>query len=123
MSYDIRICVRTEAENNYGERYAVVYEPEYDSPTYNLRPIFTKSMSWDYKQGEHYPLADVMPRLRRGLKELTEHPDKYRPLEPENKWGTVESAIECIRSWIDEIEDGLMGPTNMWPLEALWWRW
>lgn len=123
MSYDIQICVRTTEKNNDGENLAVVHVPEYDSPTYNLRPIFTKSMGWDYTQGVPYPLADVLKRLKRGLKELTEHPDKYRKLEPENKLGTVDSAITCIQSWIDEIEDDFMGPTYMWPIEALLWRW
>jgi hypothetical protein len=123
MSYDIRICVKTTEKNNYGENLAVVHVPEYDSPTYNLRPIFTKSMGWNYTQGVPYPLPDVLRRLKRGLKELAEHPDKYRALEPENRWGTVESAIECIDSWIDEIEDTLTGPTREWPIETLWWRW
>ena len=123
MSYDIRLCVRTTEKNNDGENLAVVYVPEFDHPTYNLRPIFTKSMEWDYKQGEPYPMPYVMERLKRGLKELTEHPDEYKALEPENKWGTVESAAKCIASWIDEIEDNFSGPTYMWPIEALIWRW
>ena len=69
-------------------------------------------------------MTEVMPKLRRGLCELIEHPDKYRQYEPANGWGTLEGAKKCIASWIHELEDdGWDGPTWLWPIEALWWRW
>lgn len=122
VSYDISFCVQTVEANAEGDRFAVVGVPEFSTPTYNLRPIFVKAMDWSYKQGEYYPMTEVMPRLKRALRELREHPGDYRPLEPSNRWGTVESAIECITNWIEELEDW-GGVTFMWPIDTLWWRW
>lgn len=133
MSYDIRWCVETVSENADGERFCVVHIPEYDSPTYNYRGMFCACMDWDYNQSElgddgeyhtcYYPMAEVIPRLERGLRELQEHPERYRQYEPENGWGTLPGAIKCIRSWLDELLVDDWGVTSMWPIEALWWRW
>lgn len=124
MSYDIRFCVQTVMPNKDGDCFAEVHRPEYDSPTYNYRPMFVACMDWDYKQGEYYPMTEVLPKLRRGLRELEEHPGKYRQYEPENGWGTLGGAIDCFRSWIHELtEDNWYGPTYLWPIETLWWRW
>lgn len=134
MSYDIRFCVQTVQPNKDGECFAVVHRPEYDSPTYNYFTMFRACMDWDYdetKIGEdgyrhscYYPVPEVLPKLHHGLKELTEHPERYRQYEPSNGWGTIDGAIKCIRSWIRELEeDSWDGPTYLWPIEALWWRW
>ena len=132
MSYDIRFCVKTEAPNNDGECYAVVHIPEYDSPTYNLRDIFAHCMGWDYRQGEYYHMPDVVVYRRRGLAELEAHPERYRKYEPGNGWGTIGSAVKCLRNWVDELtpldelRDGMFAMDSVlwdWPLESLWWRW
>lgn len=125
MSYDICWCVETVKENNDGERFVVVHAPVYDSPTYNYRPMFVACMGWNYKQGEYYPMTEVLPKLRHGLAQLTEHPELYRQYEPENGWGTLEGAIRCIGSWIDELtnKDDWDSVCHRWPLGALWWRW
>ena len=135
MSYDIRWCVETVMPNNDGERFCVVRIPEYDSPTYNYYKMFAACMGWDYDQSEqdedgnwhacYYPMTDVVPKLERGLKELQEHPEKYRKYEPKNGWGTLNGAIKCIESWLNELdcEDNWYAITNEWPIESLWWRW
>lgn len=124
MSYDIRYCVQTVMPDKDGDCFAEVHRPEYDSPTYNYSKMFRACMDWDYEQGEHYPITEVLPKLRRGLSELETHPEKYRQYEPENGWGTLGGAIDCLRSWIHELtEDSWDGPTYLWPIEALWWRW
>ena len=125
MSYDIRWCVETVCTNNDGKKFVVVHTPEYDSPTYNYRKMFVACMGWDYKQGEYYPMAEVLPKLRHGLAQLVKHPEKYRQYEPKNGWGTLNGASKCIESWIDELtnEDNWDSVCHYWPLDALWWRW
>lgn len=122
MSYDIRFCVETVHEDKWGDRYVVVGTPEYDSPTYNLRKMFVACMDWDYSQGEYYPMVDVLPKLRHGLVELTEHPERYERYNPENGWGDLRGARACLENWVSEIEDPY-GITYTWPIEHLWWRW
>lgn len=125
MSYDIRWCVETVKENNDGERFVVVHTPEYDSPTYNYRKMFVACMDWDYDQSKYYPMLTVLPKLRHGLAQLIEHPERYRQYEPENGWGSLNGAVKCLTSWIDELtnEDNWECVCHEWTLDALWWRW
>jgi len=125
MSYDIRFGVKVVGVDDC---YAVIGHPEYDSPTYNLRDIFVRSMDWDYHQGEWYKITEVLPKIQHGITELTLHPQRYKKLEPENGWGTVGSAIECLRSVVDYFSanswDGLRGSWNAdVPIDCIYMRW
>ena len=109
MSYDIRFAVKVEGAKNV---FAIIGRPEYDSPTYNIRDIFVKSMDWDYEQGEWYPMAEVMPKIERGIHELTYNEKEYKKYNPSNGWGSTQSALECLQSihaWFY--------PENMWDVE------
>ena len=125
MSYDIRFGVKVAGADDC---YAVIGQPEYDSPTYNLRDIFVLSMDWDYKQGEWYKITEVLPKIQHGITEMTLHPKKYKKLEPENGWGTVDSAIECLRSVVDYFSatnwNGLCGSWNAdVPIDCIYMAW
>ena len=126
MSYDIRFGVKVAGAPE--GCYAVIGEPEYDSHTYNLRDIFVKSMGWDYKQGEWYPITEVMPKIQRGITELTIYQKKYKKLEPENGCGTIGSAARCLMSVVDyfspENFSGLAGGWNAdIPLGCIYMCW
>ena len=125
MSYDIRYGIESRYPDLSGDSMVVIGAPTYDNPTYNLRDMFVACMDWNYKQGVWYPMAEVLPKLRHGLAQLVKHPEKYRQYEPENGWGTLNGAIKCIESWIDELtnEDNWDSVCHYWPLDALWWRW
>lgn len=124
MSYDIRFGVKVVGAPD--DFYAVFGEPEYASPTYNLRDIFVQSMNWDYHQGEWYKMSDVLPKIQNGIRELKLHSEQYRKLEPSNGWGTVESAIKCLES-IDEYFNGYDGLSGSWnadiPLNCIYMCW
>lgn len=49
MSYDLRLAVKVEGTKDL---YAVIAEPEYDSPTYNIGEMFRACMGWDFEQGK-----------------------------------------------------------------------
>ena len=98
MSYDLEILVKTENGN-----YICIDEPRHNSPTYNLGKMFRVAMDWDFKQGAIYNVADIFKNLQRGISELERHPEKYAQYEPENKWGTVESALDDLKSLRDCI--------------------
>lgn len=126
MSYDIRFGVKVADVTP--ECFAVIGAPEHDSPTYNLRDIFVKAMDWDYHQGEWYPVTEVLPKVQRGITELTLHPAKYKALEPDNGWGRVEGAVSCLQSIMDYFKpDGWGGLHGSWnadvPIEAIYMSW
>lgn len=126
MSYDVRILVKEQVT----DRFIELYTPERDSPTYNLRNTFKESMGLDWKQGEAYPCAVMLPAIQRGIRELTCHAAKYDKLNPENGWGSRQSALECLREYEDAITqltergtvDGIFDE-EPWPIEALYFMW
>ena len=113
MSYDCRFCVREWISG----RFVTVDYPELDSPTYNLRPIFAKALELDYSSEEAYPLEAMVDRFDKAIKRIRIDEDGYRKLEPANKWGTLEQAIECLEDWSREGHELL----EDWPEGALYW--
>lgn len=121
MSYDIRFGVKVEGMAGY---IATIDEPEYSSPTYNLRNMFVACMDWDYKQGVWYNCAEVMPKFWHGVHELSGTPRVYRKYNAPNGWGTVDSALNALKSVVQKAAEITAGDT--WieiPLEHLWIRW
>lgn len=85
MSYDISFRVKVEGTDAYipvGECEANV--------TWNVREIIVQSTGLEWKNEENNGLCtDVIPKIIDGLKELRTNPQKYKPLESPNGWGTV----------------------------------
>ena len=122
MSYDVRFGVKVEGMNDY---IATIDEPEYSSPTYNLRDMFVACMDWDYEQGEWYNCSDVLPKFQRGINELRFNRKKYTKLNPVNGWGSIETALKFMDSVVRKIGEIVSGDWtwNKIPLENLWFRW
>ena len=115
MSYDLRISVKIDGT----DLYAKIAEPEYDSPTYNLKEVFTKAMGWDFIQGEQYKCAEVIKQIEQGVRELFVNGKAYRQYEPKNGWGTILSAAEDLESLRDCIYD----TAEQIPMEHLYVAW
>lgn len=122
MSYDIRFGVKVEGMNGY---VATIDEPEYSSPTYNLRNMFVACMGWDYKQGEWYNCAEAIPKFERGEHELRFNGSKYKKYNTSNGWGGIGSALKAIESVLQKAKEITGGEwtRNEIPLEHLWIRW
>lgn len=123
MSYDIRIGVKVEGL----DVIAVIDEPEYSSPTYNLGKMFRACTGWDYKQGEWYNAAEVYPMITRGIEELEQNPGIYKQLNPPNGWGNIDSALKTLNSLKRCIDENTGADVwSKWqviPLKYLWVRW
>ena len=124
MSYDIRFGVKVKGTDK--DVYVTIGRPEYDSPTYNVRDIFVNSMDWDYSQGEWYPMNEVLPKVAKGISELKHSPSKYFQYEPENRWGSVDSALKALESiyeWFADTSGWKRGWDEEIPLECIYMRW
>ena len=112
MSYDLENLAKIESGD-----YICIAEPRYSSPTYNLGKMFRVAMDWDFKQGTIYNVAQIFENIQRGISELEQYPEKYVQYEPENKWGTVSSALEDLRS----LRDCILGQDI--DMKYLYMRW
>lgn len=122
MSYDIRFGVKVAGAPD--GTYAVIGHPELDSPTYNNRDIFVKSMDWDYHQGEWYKLRDVIPKVERGIHELKFNDKAYKNLEPDNGWGGISSSLNALQSIMQWITEEIQwGWNSEIPIDCIYMRW
>lgn len=124
MSYDIRIGVKVEGT----DIIAVIAEPVYSSPTYNIGDMLRAAMDWDFEQGQWYNVAEVMPKIAHGLQELLKRPEAYKKYNAPNGWGDTNSAYEALASLLDCIlrQSDEKHPWGTWqviPQEHLWLRW
>lgn len=125
MSYDIRISVKVQG----CDKYAVIAEPEYPSPTYNLGRMFRACMDWDYSQSElgtdgkyhtiYYPCDLALEKITRGINELHINREKYEVYEPDNGWGTIEGAARALES----LRDCILTQSEDLPLNCLYMSW
>jgi len=122
MSYDIRFGVQTVEKNKDGENFATIGEPEFSSPTYNLRDMFVACMDWDYNQDQWYPATEVLEHIRHGIRELEDNREAYVQYNPSNGWGTLDGALRCLRNWEQELTD-YYGKLYAWDIENVWFRW
>lgn len=117
MSYDIRLAVKTE----FGG-FVVIDEPDYSNPTYNLSDLFRACTGWDYKQGEYYRCSEVQPNIINGLKELICNPGLYEKYLPDNGWGTMKDARDCLESILVCITENVEDRSRI-PIEYLYIKW
>ena len=126
MSYDLRIAVKVDGAER-GNEYAVIEEPEFSSPTYNIGEMFRRCMGWDFKQGEYYRVSDVYQNIVRGILNLREHEEEYEKYNSPNGWGTTETALkvlESLKKCIDDIENpNDWGGWNTFPKNLLYVAW
>lgn len=124
MSYDIRFAVRVA---DHEDLFVVIGEPEYSSPTYNIGQLLRKCMDWNFHQGEWYAVETIIPHIERGIHELTFNATKYRSLEPDNGWGSCESALRALKSIMVWLTDDLHGLKGSWnadvPLDCVYMCW
>lgn len=107
MSYDLRIAVKVEGAEK-GNEYAIIAEPEFSDPTYNLGEMLRKCTGWDFDQGEFYKVSEVYGNIERGIINLREHEAEFEKYNSPNGWGTTVSALralESLKQCIDDIED------------------
>lgn len=122
MSYDLRFAVKVKDAPK--DMFAIIGQPELHSPTYNIGMIFRKAMDFDFVQGEFYKLSELIPHIERGMKELRINAKEYKHLEPENGWGTTDSALKALKSIMDWIDDDLKwGWNSDIPLDCIYMAW
>lgn len=101
MSYDIDFRVKVEGI----DEFVSVGDCEANT-TWNVRKMIELStgLPWLNAQNNGF-CKDVIPHIERGLEELRRYPEKYKPYEAPNGWGTVNSTIEFFERIIKDWKD------------------
>lgn len=115
MSYSIGIYVKVEGCN----KYALIAEPFYSSPTYNLGKLFRACMDWSFKNSEYYRCDYAIERIDKGIKEIAYNSDEYTELLPSNGWGTMHGALNALNS----IRKCIFEQAEDIPIDCMYMRW
>jgi hypothetical protein len=60
---------------------------------------------WRPKECGIKTASDMIPYLTDGIAELKREPEKYRELEPDNKWGTYENFVPWLERYLAACEE------------------
>ena len=117
MSYDITFKVKVDGIDQYvpiGSCAANI--------TWNVREIIELSTGLPWLNEENNGFCkDVIPKISDGLSELYKHPEKYKPYEAKNGWGTVEDTKRFFNQILEDFErlretygDDIANVTTFW---------
>lgn len=115
MSYDVSIKVKVEGLDHY------VFVYDLGNITWNVRELIRQSSGWDIKnEAPNGPLQPWLEKIRAGIKELEQHPGKYRQYEARNGWGTVEGTLEFYRHCVHNAEKFLKRRKQLLPAAVVY---
>lgn len=101
MGYNISFKVKVEGLDRY------LHAGDCDANiTWNVRKIIELStgLPW-YNCANNGYCKDVIPCIEKGLGELRKYPEKYKPYEATNGWGTVEGTVRFFENILQAWED------------------
>ena len=91
MSYDVYIEAVREVE---------VF---WDNHTSNCAEMWREA-GCDLAELQGVTAAEALPRLRAAVAAMEAEPERFRPMEPANGWGSYESALDFLRRFADACE-------------------
>lgn len=117
MSYNISFKVRvadTDKYINVGDCDA--------NTTWNVGEIIRLSTGLEWKnEANNGYCVDVIPKIQKGLNELSANSAAYKPYEPNNGWGTVHATktffqkiINDWNSYIQWTDPDIVAVTTFW---------
>lgn len=122
MSFDLRLSVKVEG----ADLYAVIAEPEYANPTYNIGDMFRACTGWDFVQGEWYKVSEVYDKICHGISELEKNEERYKKYNAKNGWGDTKSALAALKSLKECMDDMSTQSWTRWnviPKEHMYVAW
>lgn len=106
MSYDIWLTIDTGGDEpaQVGGSYNM---------TSNVAPMWRLAGA-DLAEFEDKLAGDVLPVLQAAITDMDAHPEKYRPLNPPNGWGSYESCLKFLIELRDEFRRHPKATVAVW---------
>ncbi len=83
--------------------------------THNVGPMYVVTLGTTLgKFLEGKTAEESLPKLREMVAHMEDHPEVYRPLNPENGWGSYETLLPAL---MELVEAAARHP------KASWWVW
>jgi hypothetical protein len=95
VSYDIWLQIDTG-----GPEPATVTEGR--NMTSNVAPMWRLAGA-DLADFHDRTAGECVPLLRAAIADMEDRPGKYRPLNPDNNWGSYETCLRFLRELLDDF--------------------
>lgn len=116
MSYDISFRVKVEGVDvwvDVGGCGANI--------TWNVRKIIELSTGLPWiNEANNGLVKDVIPCIEKGLRELVNNPEKYKPYESPNGWGTINGTIHFFDQILDDWDDFIRWHEELADVVTFW---
>ena len=95
MSWDIELVIDTG-----GDSPACV--DVVGNMTWNVSPMYYDALGDDgLRQLDGMLSRDAITILKHAIKKMEDNPDHYRAMNPKNRWGNYEGALEFLRKLLN----------------------
>jgi hypothetical protein len=79
----------------------IMSEVYWGNMTHNVSTMWVEAGIYDSLYNSHgLKAGSIIFNLEEGLQKMTENPEKYKKLEPDNGWGTYDGAIKYLEEII-----------------------
>lgn len=89
MSWEVDIGKKTEK--------GIEYIYEVGNYTWNVGRMYTEAMGCSISDFKNMPCSKAILILQVGIKDMEKNPEKYKELNPPNKWGNYEYALQYLK--------------------------
>ena len=79
-------------------------EVDVGNMTYNVSPMYGKAMGLTISDLNGKKCKEVIPILKKGIKEMTNNPKVYKLMNPPNRWGSYDTAISFLKRILEYCE-------------------
>ena len=99
MSYDFNLAVDVGRKDGYLQ-YLDGFDMNY---TYNVSNMFEDALPGNdgVNQLNEMECSKAIPILEQGIKKMTDSPEHYKKMEPDNGWGTYDGALNVFKTLLE----------------------
>ncbi len=105
MGYDVHLSVNCSCGGRTQPEERDVFASNYTS---NCSRMWDEAgcalRDWAYDKAAGRTAATLIEPLRTAIRAMEENPERFRAMEPDNKWGSYEGAMEFLRSILSACE-------------------
>jgi len=100
MSYDVDLMVATGARSDGSANSVSVFSRNHTSNTARM----WRAAGCDIAEFHGKGAIEFGAALEKAIGEISTHPKQYREMEPDNRWGTVESTLEFLNDLLEACD-------------------
>ena len=106
MSYDVHLSVNCSCGGRTNPEERDVFSSNYTSNCSRMWDAAGCSLrDWAYDKAAGRRASTLIEPLRTAIRTMEEDPQRFREMEPDNRWGSYDGALKWLRSILSACEE------------------